>query len=56
MWPGPLSQYHQRGNSQVLFLDTKIVRDDLYEVNVHKSVEFGGIHHKVLVELVDVMA
>lgn len=54
--PVTLSQCHQCGNSHIPFLDIKIVRDRLYQVNVHKSMEFGGIHHKVQIELVDVMA
>lgn len=32
-------------------LDNEIVKDHLYSVNVHKSMESGGIYYRVLVEL-----
>lgn len=54
--PGSLSQYHQCGSSHIPFLDTKSVRDHLYQVNGHKSMESGGIRHRALMELGDVMA
>ncbi|KAK4810867.1 hypothetical protein QYF61_008839 [Mycteria americana] len=44
---------HECGNSDFPFVDTEIVRDQLY---VHKSMGPEGIHPRVLKELVDVMA
>lgn len=38
------------------FVDTEIVRDQLYQLNVSKSMWSDGIHHTVVEELVDVMA
>jgi len=37
-------------------VDNEIVRDQLYQLNVHKSMQLDGFHPRVLKELVDVMA
>ena len=47
----PESENHECGNSDFPFVDTEIVRDQLYQLNVHKS-----IHPSILKELADVMA
>jgi len=56
--PGPLtrSEDHACGNGDFLFVDTEVVRDQLYQLNARESVGPDGIHPGALKELVDVMA
>jgi len=37
-------------------VDAEVVRDQLYQVNVHKSMRPDGIHPRALKELADLMA
>lgn len=50
----PELEDHKCGNSDFLSVDT--VRDQLYQLNVHKSMGPYGIHPSVLKEPVNVMA
>ncbi|KAK4816487.1 hypothetical protein QYF61_017239 [Mycteria americana] len=52
----PESEDHEGGNSDFPFVNTETVRDQLRQLNVHKSMEPDGINPRVLKELVDVMA
>ncbi|KAK4827324.1 hypothetical protein QYF61_016574 [Mycteria americana] len=52
----PESEDYECGNSDFPFVDTEIVRDQLCQLNVHKSMEPDGIHPTVLKELAGVMA
>ncbi|KAK4827622.1 hypothetical protein QYF61_019832 [Mycteria americana] len=47
---------HDCGNSDFPFVDTEIVGDQLYQLNVHKSTRPDGINPRVLKEVADVTA
>lgn len=47
---------HDYGNCDFWFVDAKIVKGQSYQLNVHKSMQAGGICLKVLKELADVIA
>ncbi|KAK4832387.1 hypothetical protein QYF61_022242 [Mycteria americana] len=50
----PESEDHNCGNSDVPFVVTEL--DELYQLNVHKSMEREGMYPRVLKELADGMA
>jgi len=52
----PELEDHRCGNSAFSFVDTETVRDQLYQLNVHKSIRLDGINPRLLKELEDVMA
>ncbi|KAK4818855.1 hypothetical protein QYF61_020074 [Mycteria americana] len=52
----PESEDHGCENSDFPFVDTEMVRDQLYQLNVHNPRGPDRIHPRVLKEVVDVMA
>ena len=46
------SEDHQCGNSNFPFVDTEVVRDQLYQLNVHKSTGPDGIPPGALMKLI----
>ncbi|KAK4830724.1 hypothetical protein QYF61_013174 [Mycteria americana] len=50
------SEVHKCGNNDFPFVDTEIVRDQLYQLHVQNSMGPDGIRPTVLKELADVMA
>lgn len=52
----PELEDHRCGNSDFPFLDNEIVRDQLYQLNVHNSIRPDGILPRVLKEIADVTA
>lgn len=47
IWP-PEPEDHECGNSDFSFVDTENVKDQLYQLNVHRSLGPDGIHPRVL--------
>jgi len=55
LWAAQSSESEGRsGKSDFAFVATEIARNQLYQLNVHKSLGTEGIHHKVSKELVDI--
>lgn len=42
-------------SSNTPFVDTKIIKNQMYQLNIYKPVELDGIHHRVLRVLVEVV-
>lgn len=52
----PESVDHQCRNCEFPFLDTEVVRDQLYQMTVLKSLRLGGICSRILRELLNIVA
>ncbi|PKU39318.1 rna-directed dna polymerase from mobile element jockey- hypothetical protein [Limosa lapponica baueri] len=52
----PELEDHKCGNSDFLFVDTENLRDQLHQLNVHKSMGLDGIALRILKNLPDVIS
>lgn len=49
-------EYHDWGNSNLLSVVVEIVKEQLYQLNVHKLLGPDKIHPRMLKELADIIA
>jgi len=53
-WSAQSPESEKCGNCDILFVDSEIARDQLYELHVHKCIEPDGIHPRILKKPADI--